>query len=93
MTLLTEEAAREKWCPFARVYAVVDGDVVTVNRETLSQPAKWCRCIASGCMMWRWEAGARLDAKRDFVVQGMGEHGVGHARGFCGRAGKPEAAF
>lgn len=50
--LLTEEQAREKWCPLRK-----RGDVTenqwgsTIGRSGLQ--AQNC-CIASGCAAWRW---------------------------------------
>jgi hypothetical protein len=49
--LLTEDAAREKWCPFARDDSGGDNPC-TVNRP--NYPAYQVRCIASDCMAWRW---------------------------------------
>ena len=49
---LTEEEAREKWCPFAREYDIERGiaGLAGVNRPT----EIGARCIASQCMAWRW---------------------------------------
>ena len=62
---MTENEARKKWCPMEhyrnRANSIYyEGDVV-VN------------CIASDCMMWRWE-------KADFPHRAEG--------GYCGLAGK-----
>jgi hypothetical protein len=73
---MTEEEARKKWCPMARVE---EHSVVASNRERLfyqgdnkgwSSPAGLpaCRCIASSCMAWRWDS---------------------RTTGFCGLAGRP----
>lgn len=49
---MTEEQAKKKWCPFARVGAsgfnrihdeYRDGPILSVD----------ARCVASACMMWR----------------------------------------
>lgn len=63
---LTEEEAKTKWCPFARVVGVfAAGNEPAVpghNRTVFSSkgsaveqksPAP-ASCIASGCMAWRW---------------------------------------
>ena len=46
--LLTEEQAREKWCPMARVE--IDGGHLVNKLDKKWDPL----CIASDCMMWRW---------------------------------------
>lgn len=97
MSMMTEEEAKGKWCPFAR-YAMREEPAA--NRWKQSEGADEphalnpvpCRCIGSACMAWRWSAGATFDAKRGFFVQDLGEHGVGHARGYCGLAGPVSAS-
>lgn len=76
---MTEDEAKKRWCPFARLY--------NMNRahEMVSAPEpEWpaqCACIASACMAWRWTdplyqnpALAELNKDRN---------------GHCGLAGKP----
>ncbi len=63
--MLTEEQAKEKWCPFARV---VIGDEVaraSGNRFTSGHyHNEAARCLGSGCMLWKWGPAEflRLDA-------------------------------
>ena len=65
--ILSEENARSKWCPFARL---PHGDVCSgssalaaVNRS----PDEKARCLASGCMLWRWyEHEGEGDAMRGY---------------------------
>lgn len=84
--MLAEEQAREKWCPMAR-YA--DMSVGAANRWPQETPTPHalnpvpCRCIASDCMMWRWEL---VRAGQSFV-----DGSKRGQRGWCGLAGKPEA--
>ena len=93
MMLVTEEEAREKWCPFGRI-PWFDGPMeerpryvvmASVNRPSMKltggkQQPNICRCIASECMAWQW----------------VGERSTGPARhetkrtGICGLAGRPE---
>ena len=64
---MTEDDAKTKWCPFARV---VVGEIktggyqqplglpshnrVALGQATVSPPA--ALCIGSACMAWRWDA-------------------------------------
>lgn len=75
---MTEQEAKAKWCPFARVAfgwneALRDSEqavAATVNRgDNLSAHTS---CIGSACMAWRWDENEPLC-----------EHG------HCGLAGKP----
>lgn len=91
---MTEEEARQKWCPFARC-----GDTAGCNRNGSEFELK-PYCIASDCMAWRW-----WDTLSD---DGTGVHMVPTAHrprhplndpnfprpleerwGYCGLAGKP----
>lgn len=45
---MTEDEARQKWCPMVRE----GGAVFVSNRSSAQQHA--FNCIASDCMMWRW---------------------------------------
>lgn len=82
---LTEEQAREKWCPQARTARVLaeKGDVPTVavsaNRSTNGTATELSVCLASRCMAWR-EAGLQHDPTK-------GENVI---TGYCGLAGRPE---
>lgn len=51
--LLTEDEAKQRWCPMSR--AGEDG-ANRLGRAGEHRPN--CRCIASGCMVWRvWPDG------------------------------------
>ena len=52
---MTEEEAKTKWCPMARQMFNYGG---TFNREVDGAAPTDCRCLASGCMMWRWDGWA-----------------------------------
>lgn len=58
--LTTAEAARTKWCPFARTWALDSG---AVNRSGLGKD-DWPHCIADDCMLWEWRNQPANDAKR-----------------------------
>lgn len=76
---MTEEEAKTKWCPHARVlegYA----ERTSANRTAEGKPAGLC--IGSGCMAWRW-----VDGPEDVF---MGDPKLGgrleKAEGYCGLA-------
>ena len=73
----TEEEAKTKWCPFARL---TDGAVRggTYNR---TGPAADLNCIASACMAWRWIEPAKDQNRWQPVVLPK--------YGYCGLAGTP----
>jgi len=79
--LLTEEQAREKWCPEARLTEISDTGAlgtyahnrIIVGRNDHTPVLSGCLCIASRCMMWRW-AEPILDGKNA-------------RQGYCGLAG------
>lgn len=54
--MLTEEQAREKWCPMVRLAeATAPPGYPSRNRGTSDSGVHpLCRCIASECMAWRW---------------------------------------
>lgn len=79
--ILSQEEARTKWCPMARVAMPVNQTANRVATSLLkisderdhayfSEQVENCKCIASECMMWRWDA-----------------HEI--RAGYCGLAGTP----
>lgn len=50
--MITEEQARQKWCPMAR--ASCYGSPFGINRDQGGKPDVDTNCVASDCMMWRW---------------------------------------
>jgi hypothetical protein len=70
---MTEDEAKTKWCPLVRWKFSANSDQSSSNRETGDanpHTIKGTRCIASGCMAWRFNRG---DESLD-----------GRARGYCG---------
>ena len=91
----TEEEARQRWCPFARIIGVKSahgvGGAVSGNREAMQNNVSGydtvvnimggANCIASACMAWRVG-----DVKSDPIT------GNGTPLGYCGLAGKPDVS-
>lgn len=87
---MTEEEAKAKWCPFARVAGQMGGEAqgTSFNRWTSGAAggaADPAACIASACMAWR--------TVRE-EISGTDQDGFGYVRsavtgGYCGLAGKP----
>lgn len=89
---MTEDEARQKWCPFVRETMVIK----TGNPQGIMPPAanmwtmengeeKRAKCIGSDCMAWREKSFQVTD-----VVGGQvfGE-AIDPPQGYCGLAGKP----
>ena len=76
---MTEEDARTKWCPMARMAASGNPEPgnIAVNRWSQDSHEQDPRCIASDCAMWRWR------------IEPQSEEEKGVLPGFCGLAGTP----
>lgn len=75
---MTEDEAKTKWCPFARVpMSYLDNSPApAVNRAYSGNSAyEGSLCIASACMAWRWAGTASQYPKSSDVP------------GYCGLAG------
>lgn len=102
--MMTEEEAKTKWCPQARIDGLTD--LPAYNRCIDGSAPKASCCIGSACMMWRWSQQGRQNIA-SHAVEGW-EHipaedsddGVEFWRepedrwirrwhGYCGLAGKP----
>jgi hypothetical protein len=55
---MTEEEAKTKWCSMAKRST---GEGESINRSYTGSPDAACRCIASACMMWRFEPDTRKE--------------------------------
>lgn len=97
--ILTEEEAKEKWCPFAQILGTLSkGEQNTIvahgphNRgyQTGVGLAS-CHCIASGCMAWRWwETNVKDENALDNFGNKPGTRLDRRTYGSCGLAGRPE---
>lgn len=74
---MTEDDAKTKWCPHARVVTyAADGEplMTATNRVSGGVLRAGSDCIASACMSWRWTQ----------------RSGTPRNHGYCGLAGRPE---
>jgi hypothetical protein len=84
---MTEDQAKTKWCPHVRFADPIDGGKPSVEPTTWNRfDGEWdytgLLCIASDCMMWRWE---RIPVQHtEFGPKG----GELTGDGYCGLAGK-----
>jgi hypothetical protein len=90
---VTEAEAKTRWCPMVRrpYYGTnADGDeigITSVNSEPAAldlEPEH--NCIASSCMMWRWETRYSQDKPADDPRYPDSRN---IDSGYCGLAGKP----
>lgn len=93
MTTYTEQEAREKWCPFARVVEVVDdGEAIegfpVGNRSTQHRSHPHAHCIASDCMAWRKSGQIGIGPNGEKRYRDMDGRTRWVDVGYCGLAGK-----
>lgn len=70
---MTEQEARSKWCPMVRN----NWHGTSTNRGDRGS-IETCSCIASDCMMWRWNRKLTdVNSEEKFT------------EGYCGLGGKP----
>ena len=74
---MTEQEARQKWCPFARVVDDLSGAGAAARLQNNT-----VKCVASDCMAWRWASGEGIETLG-------GSRGESKEAGYCGLAGKP----
>ena len=72
---MTEDQAREKWCPMVRY---------PLWPDECSGGNEGAKCIASDCMMWRWQ----LNEKGQVVHNNISLMDKDR-QGYCGLANKP----
>jgi hypothetical protein len=89
---MTEDEAKTKWCPMVRHESPEDEGNGTWNRGrkddviNIERPNYSCACIASACMMWRWEVAEEWThphTGEKYPTAFSTEHG------YCGLGGKP----
>ena len=92
---MTEEDAKTKWCPFARVGVGADYQTPTsVNRgwvpkaDQLPEEKHLVCCIASSCAAWRWIKPIPRFKEGTMSVDPETLN-LPPTHGYCGLAGKP----
>lgn len=92
--ILTEDEAKKKWCPEVRT-GLTAGMAVNhhvggvYGNKHAGDVHDETRCIASGCMMWRWK-GWNSDKYPSIYEAQKKDAGPDPIRyGFCGKAGRP----
>lgn len=89
MSTYTEEEAKKKWCPAARVVDFGKGQVA-FNR---SDESKFLpldpKCFGSACMWWRWSYGEITYSEVFGKIQ-LRTADEKPVKGYCGMAGRPE---
>lgn len=85
---MTEDDAKEKWCPFARVFDTGSSNRVAADDDGPTAAAAGSECIASDCMAWRWAISPKTieQAAKSIITS---PEGPKEPTGFCGLAGKP----
>jgi len=93
--MLTEQEAKDKWCPQVRfedtesnsqpanAWTIYSSVIHEVEQYGTERNPKMCRCIASECMMWRW----RISPQSANEINASGNAGA-IAQGYCGLSGE-----
>jgi len=78
--VLTEEEAKTKWCPHKRVDSYEGNS--NYNTHADGDLPDESKCIASDCMMWRWDEASDRDENGN-LIGGTNYNTEGH----CGLGG------
>jgi hypothetical protein len=88
---MTEDEAKERWCPFSRLgsssspgFGGMNRDVNEENGDSL----RHTRCLASACAVWRETEAADFVTLKAINREGY-ERSPVPAKGYCGLAGSP----
>ena len=87
----TEDEARTKWCPHARIGSDSTG-LGCLNRDFAKGPPDAALCIASECMAWRFEPVEAWEARYEQWEDAADIGGVNRGPepkplGYCGLSG------
>jgi len=85
---MTEDEARQKWCPFFRVISLPG--TVADNLGAKRGGSLSGDCLASDCMAWRWNALQVVTAKEmgTGAIKDSTDTFTAECGGYCGLAGK-----
>ena len=96
---MTEDEAKQRWCPFARDMTGQDNGV-SMAMATFNRPftpdhlaTVSCACIGSACMAWRWDntwESATEEGQGGTVVLRLKRLSGEPKIGYCGLARRPE---
>ena len=98
---MTEEEAKTKWCPMARVSTLIEGldyNQTAVGGAACNRPAEGnnmmsdnALCIASDCMLWREKRAFKEFKEPIYNSNGniCGYNADTEVIGYCGLGGKP----
>lgn len=88
---MTEEQARQKWCPMFRLAG--ENDSAAYNVAEGNGKFEFARCIGSDCMMWQEIRQYPSDYKATIRLYPGGQESMTDNSislgGYCGLAGKP----
>lgn len=90
---VTEEEAKQKWCPQVRKNEIADWSIANNPGLAMASHSWNDNCIGSDCMMWRGALSQeyKLKAENEFQRYGtIPEPKEKDVRGYCGLAGRPE---
>lgn len=73
---MTEDEAKQKWCPYVQVVALPEGGQYLYTNRFGYVNDPWCRCLGSACMMW--------EPEREAVETVTGENRLVRGGGYCG---------
>ena len=99
MNTMTEDEARKRWCPMARVSSASAGNrgvaTIAVNGDQTECPSITfgALCIAAQCMAWRWAPDDDDWVDEQIRVPGAPSYttqNVPPRRGYCGAFGRPD---
>lgn len=88
VSLLTENEAKQKWCPLARTENSRDVPAVSVNRFGNGLDMD-CYCLASACMAWRKVDQIGIGPNGEKRARDHDGRTRWHDRGYCGAFGRP----
>ena len=97
---LTEDQAKQTWCPFAKPMMVSENQVAIAHGRSFTREGNGGgkitsiseNCLGAECMAWRWERSQlvfRDRAEGDELVGTVYKTTPEPDSGYCGLAGRP----